>query len=61
MPDSLPLRPLSDADPTPPRIVPIKALWTIQDKKLLNVPFAQTGKLLILFTLLLTVSIIYEI
>jgi 1,4-dihydroxy-2-naphthoate octaprenyltransferase len=44
-----------------PAFIPIKAIWTIQDKKLLNVPFAQTGKLLILFTLLLTVSIIYEI
>jgi 1,4-dihydroxy-2-naphthoate octaprenyltransferase len=44
-----------------PAIVPIKALWTVQDKKLLNVPFAQTGKLLILYTLLLTVSIIYGI
>jgi 1,4-dihydroxy-2-naphthoate polyprenyltransferase len=44
-----------------PASVPMKAVWTIQDKKLLNVPFAQTGKLLILFTLLLTVSIIYGI
>jgi 1,4-dihydroxy-2-naphthoate octaprenyltransferase len=44
-----------------PACVPIKALWTIQDKKLLNVPFAQTGKLLILSTLLLAVSIIYAI
>ncbi len=42
-----------------PAFVPIKALWTIHDKQLLNVPFAQTGKLLILYTLLLTVSIIY--
>lgn len=42
-----------------PAFVPIKALWTIQEKKLLNVPFAQTGKLLILSTLLLAVSIIY--
>ncbi len=42
-----------------PAIVPIKALWTIQEKKLLNVPFAQTGKLLILSTVLLAVSIIY--
>jgi 1,4-dihydroxy-2-naphthoate octaprenyltransferase len=42
-----------------PAFVPIKALWTIQDKKLLNVPFTQTGKLLVLYTLLLTVSIIY--
>jgi len=44
-----------------PAFVPIKALWTTQDKKLLNVPFAQTGKILILFTLLLAVSIIYGI
>jgi 1,4-dihydroxy-2-naphthoate octaprenyltransferase len=42
-----------------PAFVPIKAVWTIHDKQLLNVPFAQTGKLLILYTLLLTVSIIY--
>jgi len=44
-----------------PAFVPIKALWTIQDKRLLNVPFAQTGKLLILYTLLLTISILYGI
>ena len=40
-----------------PALFPIKAIWTIQDKRLLNVPFAQTGKLLVLFTLLLTLSI----
>lgn len=44
-----------------PAFVPIKAIWTIQDKKLLNVPFAQTGKFLILLTLLLTASIHYGI
>src|SRR5579863_7875735 len=44
-----------------PACVPIKTLWTIQEKKLLNVPFAQTGKLLILSTMLLAISIIYEI
>jgi len=44
-----------------PAFVPIKAMWTVQDKRLLNVPFAQTGKLLILFTVLLTFSIAYGI
>ena len=44
-----------------PAFVPIKAIWTVQDKRLLNVPFAQTGKLLILFTILLIVSIAYGI
>jgi 1,4-dihydroxy-2-naphthoate octaprenyltransferase len=44
-----------------PAFVPIKAMWTVQDKRLLNVPFAQTGKLLILFTILLTFSIAYGI
>jgi 1,4-dihydroxy-2-naphthoate polyprenyltransferase len=39
-----------------PAFIPIKSIWTIQDKKLLNVPFAQTGKLLILFTLLTGLS-----
>jgi 1,4-dihydroxy-2-naphthoate octaprenyltransferase len=42
-----------------PAFVPMKAIWTVQDKKSLNVPFAQTGKLLILFTLLLILSIAY--
>ncbi len=37
-----------------PAFIPIKAMWTIQN---LNVPFAQTGKLLVLFTLLLAFSI----
>jgi 1,4-dihydroxy-2-naphthoate octaprenyltransferase len=40
-----------------PAFIPIKAIWTFQDKRLLNVPFAQTGKLLVLFTLLLAISI----
>jgi 1,4-dihydroxy-2-naphthoate octaprenyltransferase len=44
-----------------PAFVPIKAIWTIHDKKLLNIPFAQTGKLLILYTALLTISIAYGI
>jgi 1,4-dihydroxy-2-naphthoate octaprenyltransferase len=44
-----------------PAFVPIKSIWTLQDKKLLNIPFAQTGKLFILFTVLLTLSIIYGI
>ncbi|HEX2579914.1 MAG TPA: 1,4-dihydroxy-2-naphthoate octaprenyltransferase [Rhabdochlamydiaceae bacterium] len=44
-----------------PAVVPIKAMWTIQDKHLLNVPFAQTGKFLIVYTLLLTFSIFYGI
>jgi len=42
-----------------PAFVPMKAIWTVEDKKLLNVPFAQTGKLLILFTILLALSIFY--
>ncbi len=41
-----------------PAFVPIKAMWTVQDKRLLNVPFAQTGKLLVLFTVLLAFSIV---
>jgi len=44
-----------------PAFVPMKAVWTIQDKRLLNVPFAQTGKFLILYTLLLTISMVYGI
>ncbi|HEX4839997.1 MAG TPA: 1,4-dihydroxy-2-naphthoate octaprenyltransferase [Rhabdochlamydiaceae bacterium] len=44
-----------------PAFVPMKAVWTIQDKRLLNVPFAQTGKLLILYTLILTISMVYGI
>lgn len=43
-----------------PAMIPIKAFWTVQDKKLLNVPFAQTGKLLLLFTVLLTFSIVWK-
>ncbi|MBS0648333.1 MAG: 1,4-dihydroxy-2-naphthoate octaprenyltransferase [Verrucomicrobia bacterium] len=43
-----------------PALIPIKAFWTVQDKKLLNVPFAQTGKLLLLFTVLMTCSIIWK-
>jgi 1,4-dihydroxy-2-naphthoate octaprenyltransferase len=41
-----------------PAFVPIKAMWTVQDKRLLNVPFAQTGKLLVLFTVLLAFSVV---
>lgn len=43
-----------------PAVIPIKAFWTVQDKKLLNVPFAQTGKLLLLFTVLMACSIIWN-
>lgn len=43
-----------------PALIPIKAFWTVQDKKLLNVPFAQTGKLLLLFTVLMACSIIWN-
>lgn len=44
-----------------PAVIPVKAIWTIQDKMQLNVPFAQTGKLLILFTVLFALSIVYGI
>jgi len=44
-----------------PAFVPIKATWTAQDKRLLNTPFTQTGKLLILYTVLLIISILYGI
>jgi 1,4-dihydroxy-2-naphthoate octaprenyltransferase len=43
-----------------PAAIPIKAFWTVQDKKLLNIPFAQTGKLLVLFTVLLNFSIVWN-
>ncbi len=41
-----------------PAIVPLKAVWTLHDFRKLNTPFAQTGKLMVLFTLLLSWSIL---
>lgn len=41
-----------------PAIIPLKAVWTIHDHFQLNIPFAQTGKLMILFTILICWSIL---
>jgi 1,4-dihydroxy-2-naphthoate octaprenyltransferase len=41
-----------------PALVPLKAVWTVENKTLLNVTLAQTGKLLLLFSFFLGFSII---
>jgi 1,4-dihydroxy-2-naphthoate polyprenyltransferase len=40
-----------------PAYIPLKAVWKTQDFRQMNIPFAQTGKLMILLTLLLCGSI----
>jgi 1,4-dihydroxy-2-naphthoate polyprenyltransferase len=44
-----------------PAFIPLKAMWRVADKTVLNVTLAQTGKLLLLFSLLLCASITYGI
>ena len=41
-----------------PALIPLRSVWKIQDFRQLNIPFAQTGKLMILLTLLLCGSIL---
>jgi 1,4-dihydroxy-2-naphthoate octaprenyltransferase len=41
-----------------PAVIPLKTVWKIREKKQLNATLAQTGKLLLLFTLLFIINAI---